>query len=329
MGYYTGQTIAFSHKGGFWKSRYSFTPTCYASVDNEFISTNAKHPNAELPVADRNFWMHNSSMTHNAFYGKLHSSNITVVSNQDPSAIKIFKALSLESNSNSWTGMSSTNINPLGSPQNDLQMGTITGFSSREGNQYSELPRDVTNSDSHIDFACMVSEIITAESELTVDSDHTVWEVEAEVPNVSINGGVGSVALFREGDVFKYFNLMGGIFEYTDFATAIQNSAVHVHAYDAADNVIIFGGATPASGFVNQNSIAQSLNLTLGLYVVSNPDINGDPMRGHYLYLNLINQSVSPVETYAINVDFENTKLDGSKTAVKKPPAKKASSRSK
>jgi len=332
MGYYTGQTKAFSHKGGFWKSRYSFTPTCYASVDNEFISTNAIHPNAEVDVEDVNFWMHNSSMSHNTFYGKRHTSKVTVVSNQDPSAIKIFKALSLESNSNSWTGMSSTNINPLGSPQDDLQMGAIKGFNRKEGNQYSELPRDVANSDSHIDFACMVSEIVSTSQVFNVESavgpNHLTWGVEATVPDVSINGGMGTIALFREGNVFKCFNLSGEVFEYTNFSTAIQNNPVHVHAYDAAANIIRFGGEGP-DGPVNTAELAAAIsNFNMSLYVVSNPDINGDPMRGHYLYLSLINNSQGPVETYAINVDFENTKLDGSKTAVKKPPAKKASSRS-
>ena len=33
-------------------------------------------------------------------------------------------------------------------------------------------------------------------------------------------------------------------------------------------------------------------------------------MRGSYLYLDLVNNSTTPVETYAINVDYESTKLD-------------------
>jgi hypothetical protein len=313
MGYYTGQTIAFSHKGGFWKTRYSFTPTCYASVDNHFISTNAKHPNAEENVEDVNFWMHESNISHNTFYGKRHMSKVTVVSNQDPSAVKIFKALSLESNSNNWSGMSSTNINPLGSSQRDLQMGEIKGFIQKEGNQYSELPKSIANSDSHIDFACTVSEIMTEETTPIVLSgvgqNHLVWDVEASVPNVSINGGMGSLALFRDGSEFKYFNLDGSVFTYTTFNEALQNNAVHVHSYDAANNIIQFGGE--ASGFVDVASISSSIsNFGMNLYVVSNPSINGDPMRGHYLYLDLINNSTTPVETYAINVDYENTKLD-------------------
>ena len=52
-------------------------------------------------------------------------------------------------------------------------------------------------------------------------------------------------------------------------------------------------------------------------------------MRGQYLFLNLVNESPEAIETYAINVDFENTKLDGSKPAVKKQTKQKAPPRSK
>jgi hypothetical protein len=122
---------------------------------------------------------------------------------------------------------------------------------------------------------------------------------------------MGSVALFRDGNEFKYFNLDGDVFTYTTFNEALQNNAVHVHSYNAATNAIVFGGE--ATDTVNTTAILSGIaNFGMHLYVVSNPAINGDPMRGHYLYLDLSNNSTTPVETYAINVDYENTKLDGS-----------------
>ena len=148
MAGYEGTTIAFSHKGGFWKTRYSYTPTCYASIDNVMISTNRS-----------SLWEHDSIATRNNFYGADHPSQITIVSNQDPSAVKIFKSLSIESNSNNWVGTAGTNINPIGALQNELQLGNIKGFITKEGNQYSELPRSLTNSSSHISFICVLDEI--------------------------------------------------------------------------------------------------------------------------------------------------------------------------
>ena len=317
MSYFRGKTIGFSHRGGYWTSRYSFTPTCYGNVDNIMISNNDLHPentNLETTGVSVLFWRHNENNTHNNFNGKQYPSKISVVSNEGPSAVKMFKSLSLESNSNQWTGMCGTNINPLGSNQDELQLGQIQGFVRKEGTQYGELPRDIANSDSNIDFACMVSEIVTADIVFSVLSgvgeNHLVWGVEATVPDVSIHGGMGTIALFREGNQFKYFNLNGEVFNYTDFSTAIQNNAVHVHAYDAANNIIQFGAEHPA-GAVDNAAVASAISsFSMTLYVVSNPSLNGDPMRGHYLYLDLVNSSTQPVETYAVNVDYEGTKLD-------------------
>lgn len=318
MSHFRGKTIGFSHRGGYWTSRYSFTPTCYGNVDNIMMSNNDLHPentNAETAGVSSLFWRHNENNTHNSFYGKRYPSKITVVSNQGPSAVKTFKSLSLESNSNQWTGMCGTNINPMGSEnQNELQMGQIQGFIRKEGTQYGELPRDMANSDSNIDFACMVSDIVTADTVfsllLGVGESHLAWGVEATVPDVSINGGMGTIALFRDGGEFKYFNLSGQVFTYTSFTAAMQNNAVHVHAYDAANNIIRFGAEHP-DGVVDNAAVASAISsFGMGLYVVSNPSLNGDPMRGHYLYLDLVNSSAQPVETYSINVDYENTKLD-------------------
>ena len=316
MSYFRGKTIGFSHKAGYWTSRYSFTPTCYGNVDNIMLSNNSLHPDSPDSLgAESLFWRHNENSVHNNFNGKQYPSKISVVSNQGPSSVKIFKSLSLESNSNQWTGMCGTNINPLGSDQSELQMGQIQGFVRKEGTQYGELPRDMANSDSNIDFACIVSEIVntnTTFSLLTgVGENHLLWEVEATVPDVSIHGGMGTIALFRDGNEFKYFNLNGDVFNYTNFSTALQNNAVHVHAYDAANNIIRFG-AEHSAGAVDNTAVANAISsFGMTLYIVSNPSLNGDPMRGHYLYLDLVNSSTQPVETYAINVDYENTKLDG------------------
>jgi hypothetical protein len=332
MAYFRGQTLAFSHKGGFWKTRYSFTPTCYASVDNKFISTNGKHPDAGEDVDDVNFWMHESSMDHNNFYGKSFPSRIVVVANMAPSSVKLFKALSIESNSNEWTGMCSTNINPLGSPQNDLQMGDIKGFITKEGTQYTDLPRDLSNSDSHIDYCCGIDAIIDDNTSFDANIPEGSFQAVSATfranlfgppPAVSINGGEG-VALFFDGETFRYFNMDGEVFVYTNYSEAVNNNAVYVEFYDGVDRDVVFTGRLSQPNFdVAQLSEAVA-NIGTSVYVVSNPDINGDPMRGHYIYLDLRNNSSYPVETYAINVDFEGTTLDASipKKPKKSAPAK-------
>ena len=415
MGNYTGTTIAFSHKGGFWKTRYSYTPTCYAAVDNVMISNN-KTPSTDYTNQNALFWEHEVNVTHNSFYGKVEKSTLTVVSNQDPSAVKLFKALSLESNSNSWTGRAATNINPAGSPQNELQSGLINGFITKEGNQYSELPKSLNNSNSNLDYVCEISTIVdisllsnvlgdidgTGEvsvadlllllsefgnvgdedegspADLNLDGAVSVTDLllllgnfgqnvdgvtldqlffslnsgliigtgwSAPVLSSSFNtpllGGSGSKAVFVNSLGVAYtLNLIGEewVFTVLDLTTPqpfIVNdpSTVYIHSYNSDGSISLgIGGNLTLAQFTDlvnfTNDLGSEWN-TIQLYSVTSPAINGDPMRGQYIRLHLENTSTTPVETYAINVDFENTKLDGSKPAVKKKPKQKASPSSK
>ena len=421
MGNYTGTTIAFSHKGGFWKTRYSYTPTCYAAVDNVMISNN-KTPSIDYTNQNALFWEHEVNVTHNSFYGKVEKSTLTVVSNQDPSAVKLFKALSLESNSNNWTGRAATNINPAGSPQNELQSGLINGFITKEGNQYSELPKSLNNSNSNLDYVCEISTIVdisllsnvlgdidstgevvvadlllllaqfgTVGEELSADLDFdetvsvadlltllsnfgqnvagvtldelffslndaeyiseggsgliigTGWSapVLSSSFNTPLLGGSGSKAVFVNSLGVAYtLNLIGEewVFTVLDLTTPQQfivndTSTVYIHSYNSDGSISLgIGGNLTLAQFtalINfTNSLGSEWN-TIQLYSVTSPAINGDPMRGQYIRLHLENTSTTPVETYAINVDFENTKLDGSKGSIQKKPKQKASPSSK
>ena len=414
MGSYTGTTIAFSHKGGFWKTRYSYTPTCYAAVDNVMISTN-KTSSEDSTNTERFFWEHEVNPTHNKFYETQYKSSLTLVSNQDPSAVKLFKALSLESNSRDWAGTAATNISPAGAPQNELQLGSIKGFVTKEGNQYSELPKSLNNSNSNLDYVCQLDSIIdssmlTGLDELSadlnndgvvsipdiliflgqfgieepsiadLDLDGTVTTNDlllliaqfgtftsnadssnlffdlsqpllslvasgwaASVLSSSLNtpllGGGGSQAVFVSAleDVYTLsyssnaWNFVNFVSETTVFN--VNSPYVYVHSYTSDGNVIL-----GVSGDVTLDAITALISFTnslgpewdtIQLYSITSPDINGDPMRGQYLHLHLENDSTTPVETYAINVDFENTKLDGSKGSTQKKPKQKASPSSK
>ena len=432
MGSYTGTTIAFSHKGGFWKTRYSYTPTCYAAVDNVMISTN-KTSREDSINTERFFWEHEVNPTHNKFYETKYKSSLTLVSNQDPSAVKRFKALSLESNSKDWAGTAATNISPAGVPQNELQLGNIKGFVTKEGNQYSDLPKSLTFSNSNLDYVCQLDSIIDSSilesllgdfyndgevstndlllilsqfglggdlpSDLNLDGTVNVQDLllllsdfgstsdavdlselifdlsqpllalvasgwAASVLSSSLNtpllGGGGSRAIFVNGDndshvlsyydgnwAFNGYNLetstFGGVSTINPYGNYAQDVSqniwqagspyVYVHSYTSDGNVILgIRGAVTLDAIAALISFTNNLGPewdTIQLYSITSPDINGDPMRGQYLHLHLENDSTTPVETYAINVDFENTKLDGSKGSTQKKPKQKASPSSK
>jgi len=414
MGSYTGTTIAFSHKGGFWKTRYSYTPTCYAAVDNVMISNN-KTPSSTYEDQNALFWEHEVNATHNSFYGQVGKSTLTVVSNQDPSAVKLFKALSLESNSNSWTGRAATNINPAGSPQNELQSGLINGFITKEGNQYSELPKSLNNSNSNVDYVCQLDSIIdlsalstvlgdvnssgdvttgdllvllggfnsqnpnlgATSTDLNLDGTVNIPDLLLLLSNFGINaaegaeellfnlndpetgitgtgwaasvlssslntpllGGSGSQAIFvnTQGNPFTLIYSGGawGFYVYNseDTVFTVNSPTVYIHSYNSNGTITLGVGSTiTLDGITDLVNFTNNLGPewdTIQLYSVTSPAINGDPMRGQYIRLHLENTSTTPVETYAINVDFENTKLDGSKGGTQKKPKQKASPSSK
>ena len=332
MGKYTGKTIAFSHKGGFWKTRYSYTPTCYAAIDNVMITNNTG-----TSYSNELFWEHEVNPTHNNFYGEAFSSSLTIVSNQDPSAVKIFKALSLESNSNAWVGQASTHVHQLPDGTNELQLGNLQAFITKEGNQYSELPRSIANSSSHIEYVCSLDSIIDEDSEIFNPEFETLssaWDVSVlTTPNVAILGGSGSTALFVDSanDAY-YLTVSDNIWGLSLFtADSSVNGAAYIYNYNS-DDTITFSviAQINAELFIDAISLAfeNTGNWSNGiqLFSASDPAINGDPMRGQYLRLDLVNNSTTPVETYAINVDFENTKLDHSKVAKKKTTGNKKAS---
>lgn len=132
-------TIAFSEKYGFWTSRYSFEPDCYADVNNDMVSFSAN-------FAHR----HDVNSNRNNFYGVDYNSEIVVSSNQDPSAVKFYKSLSVETNAENISADVTTNEEYSGK---ENQAGSVSSFENREGFKYSDMPRDAQNSSSNM-FQC-------------------------------------------------------------------------------------------------------------------------------------------------------------------------------
>lgn len=131
-------TIAFSEKYGFWTTRYSFEPTCYASVDNDFLSSKASE----------GVWIHDDpDVDRNSFYGEGYASEILISSNQDPSAIKFYKSVSVETNADNILATVTTNEEYSGT---ERQSGYTDSFVNREGFKYAEMPRSVINSTGNI-----------------------------------------------------------------------------------------------------------------------------------------------------------------------------------
>ena len=78
--------IAFGHKDGEWKSRYTFTPSMMVGYNKEMISQG---------VSSSGVHRHNVG-SNNSFYGTTGRSGVSVAFNDNLSANKIFKSVSVE-----------------------------------------------------------------------------------------------------------------------------------------------------------------------------------------------------------------------------------------
>jgi len=119
-------TIAYSTTYDKWMSMYSFTPELYAHIHNKFFS-----------YKDGQMYRHNINATRNNFYGVQEVSKIKLISNQNPSSIKVYNAMSIEGDSK-WSGVVANSSQTTNIPVEMLE--------EKEGLFYSVIPKDITGS---------------------------------------------------------------------------------------------------------------------------------------------------------------------------------------
>jgi len=127
-----GFTIGYKHKEGFWGAKYSFIPTNYVNINNELYSFQSE--NSGL------MWKHNVNDTRNNFYGNQYNSMFEVVSNFNPSMVKVFESLGIEGDGN-WSALLSNKKQQTTMSESD--------FKELEGHKYSMIFKDSLASTSH------------------------------------------------------------------------------------------------------------------------------------------------------------------------------------
>lgn len=147
-------TIAFSHKGGFWKTRYSFYSYCYSFLDRLFLSYDMQYGNQqELTEAgelnwDQPVWLHDTGPGNCNFYGTNYGSQIAVTFNERPSSNKIYKALSLES-TNNVTGLTAVAVNNS-TGVGQTKTANVNVLEDKGGILYADLGRQNESSSANI-----------------------------------------------------------------------------------------------------------------------------------------------------------------------------------
>lgn len=332
-------TIAYSDKFKSWTSRYSFEPTCYSSIAGELISFN---DNGEV-------WLHDSNTSMCDFYGEPSGARLEVSSNQDPSAIKMFKSVSIETSGEGWTGEVFTNDEYEGIEKQEGEI-KASFFKNKEGFKYAEMPRSKINSSVVVPagklegfedgsstvgteygplFDILFSQfntnyfIVGLNSIAEFAGGETVSEIEFSLPgsfmpdfiqsntNVSYVSPSGSTETL---DKVKFVRATKDEITLSCKITPIDEDDDNSFNFFDVQGVIISVGLVQYLGeSLYQTSASEGetfMESDTSLFIFQNSEINGDQMRGPYARVRLTTTTTKPFELHAINVDYQFSKLD-------------------
>lgn len=256
-------------------------------------------------------WKHDANTVRNTFYGTSSPSSLTIVSNEDPSAVKMFKAISLESNRNEWSAKFYTNEEQDNKHKQESNL--IYGFQDKEGFRYLEVPRDVLNSTENIHPCPGLSIFGSILGFLSTSSQISFQVNSATTPNYTLNFSVASESLDVSTPNGKLMCVRNGeLVGFPSFAPAPGLNLSDLYVSNFVDNTAQLNtqswntGSFAISGFV---SLLETF-LSYPLFIVSEASVNGDQMRGPYLRVDLTSTTNKPLELHAVNVDYEFSKLD-------------------
>ncbi len=309
-------------------------------MDNDFLSS------APQDEEDTNLaWRHDIATAYNNFYGRAYDSIIEVSSNQNPSAVKAFKSLSLESGAQNWRAVVSTNREKGGDPAL-VQEGTIRSFDSKEGNQYASMPRNSQGSESTSNMSYVGSvrfgdllpgleDIEDVQDILTPGEIYVNYEVPLQsIPSIPITPSESAKFYipnpFANGQLYSFvYNIPDDIYQEIFSLQGYNEDSMSVSGYNPENNSIILTTPmlystasaqqqslislfTVIASLYTGNADEYNFDALVPIYMMTNPRVNGDMMRGPYANIRIIRESQAPFELFSINVDYENTKLDGS-----------------
>ena len=257
-----------------WISRYSFTPSNYASIDNSMISGFRK--DTVDPSVNYLFHKHSAGSSRNNFYGQGYASKVKVVSKISPSEVKVFNALSYEGSDDSWLidGSVTTDLGQESVAANT----SATQFSKKEGAYYRSMPRVVNGGTSQYlllgTIADYTTNVVTVENKLS----------RIPLPPVGTQITIGS---------------QGGNPVETEYLDGDFN--VTVTAYDLENNTVTLSGS-----FGNWQ--LHPMYGAKQIYLVLSAGANGDSIRGHWAVIPLTNGQSTAKELYCINTHISKSK---------------------
>ena len=324
-------TFAFSKRQDAWTTRYSFVQTCYANCSDEMLSF--KDGNGKV-------WLHDVNPQRNTFYGgSLAPSSLELSFNDAPSAVKIFKSVSLETNADTWMVGFSTN-EEYEDENNQNTLVELQELNDKEGFKYFEVPRSASNSTANLvptpailyagggnqQIQDAVAEAMGLFLEnqtsdpilITVPLDEVSYSSFLSTP---FGIGVEAVAYFEGSGLLP---IPQGMYNFQEFFTYLVNQQYYVFEgaipFGSLVSILDIGDGSMTFRFVPPLTLIGSDEILVGVWFAavqgfllgssamfanSPTEINGDQMRGPYLNSRFDCFSDKPVELHSVNVDYE------------------------
>lgn len=138
-------TVAFDNTDRFWKTRYSFWSSCYGWLNNILTSgKNAQDLGGQTDLV----YKHNSSSELNDFHGNGSVASVVQVSfNDNVSANKIFKSISVEGTQNIENSISIVSVNSDNLPVKSFNFGTVK---DKGGILYADMGKNIFGSSANV-----------------------------------------------------------------------------------------------------------------------------------------------------------------------------------
>ena len=301
------RTFAFSHRGGYWKTRYSFFSNCYAFINKALLSFRVTMQDSQQnPV-----WRHNVGGYAN-FYDQTVKPSIAVTFNQNPSQNKIFKSVSVEGTNNSMD-ISDIKLNSFMIANNSTvadqrKQSAIISFEDKGGILYGHIQGQATNTNGNVRYMGMLD--LTSDDALAaIQGDNLILRG----PFTWADGGESNVSALSAKYVFGLPN--GQVTNDVDTPVDLTNtyadvpSDIKFQGYNPQTRLATFVVTGGAAVLPSLQELGQ-----VPIYSITNNEIYGDMLKGQYADAVFLFSS-EDWEVLSLNLEYEPTTYDHSSNA--------------
>jgi hypothetical protein len=311
-------TIAYSNKGGYWKTKYTWFASFMEKVGRKFFTSSIDGASTSGGYPSKLVWKHNvdDDTKRTNYYDQVGGSGVSVSFNDRVSSNKIYKSISLEGTSNIQDESFNTFVvNADNNPAKQFSMGRIK---DKGGILYGHIGLsnyllDGSNikaigTISKTNYPVAVGGVNTLISSVgSFNLTQTVSSVLNKSKYILMNGN---------GD---FFNMAGAQITFNSDASYLNDDFLepfnlNIYEFNPLLRFLPVEGAEGYSPAFNdfEQYLAVQQDGPATLLEITPQEINGAPPRGQYAQADIVLGS-QPYELYSINVNYEPTDLDHSK----------------